>query len=90
MNSKEQLTENIKIRVSYLEKQALKETAQKESLSISAIIRSCTFSKDITTTYAVKVQRSKIKNELRNRIQFLDISQKAKEKVIKELNQIDN
>lgn len=89
MDKSKRLTENIKIRVSLNEKNFIEETAKRDGLSISDLIRRSILDEDHTSKYAIKIQQNKIKHEIRNKILSMDIPKNTKNKILKELAEID-
>lgn len=89
MDKSKRLTENIKIRVSLNEKSFIEEAAKRDGLSISDLIRRSILDEDHTSEYAIRIQRNKIKHEIRNKIISMNISKNTKNKILKELAKID-
>lgn len=88
MSKKENLTENLRIRVTPAEKSIIAGIAQAEGISYSEAIRHSIFSADTASSLAIRIQRNLIKHEYRNRIMAMKLPKKTKEKLIKELADI--
>ena len=90
MSKKGQLTENLKIRTTFDQKMAIEQAAEREGLSVSDILRKAIFeSSESIPPYVYQIRMNLIRNEMQNRITFLDIPKKTKGKIIKELSEID-
>lgn len=89
MDKKEKLTENVKVRVSTNEKNFIEEAARSEGMSMSELIRHSIFDAKNTTDYAAKIQRNKVKHEIRNKIVSMNLSKATRDKILKEMNFID-
>lgn len=89
MDKSKRLTENIKIRVSLDEKNFIEQAAKKDGISISDLIRRSILDGSDTSIYAINIQRNKIKHEIRNKIISMSISKSTKNKILKELAEID-
>lgn len=89
MDKSKRLTENIKIRVSLDEKNFIEQAAKKNGISISDLIRRSILDETDSSIYAINIQHNRIKHEIRNKIISMDISKKTKNKILKELENID-
>lgn len=89
MKEEKNFTEVIKLRITPIQKHTLEVTACEESMSLSSIARKRLFGADTGSHYAVKIHRNLIKNEIYNTVQSMRISQKLKDELLKELENID-
>lgn len=89
MEKKENLTKNLKIRVSPNEKEFIEKAAKSDGISISDLIRRSILDGKNSSGYAVKIQRNRVKHEIRNRIIAMNISKNIKSNILKELEEID-
>ncbi len=89
MDKKEKLTENVKVRVSSNEKIYIEDAARSEGISMSDLIRNAILDKKTTSSYAIKIQQNRIKHEMRNKIISMRMSKDTKNKLLKELAEID-
>lgn len=89
MRKKETYTKNVKVRLTPGQKGMIDALAQRETISSSDVIRRILFDEQSSSPYAIAIQHNLMKNELMNRIQVLDISKSAREKILKELSTVE-
>lgn len=85
---KEKLCKNKRVRLTEEQDQSINTIGKEKNISSSAAMRHAMFDEGASSPYAIAIQHNMIKNELMNRIQVLDISKSAKEKIIKELSTV--
>ncbi|KAI4443587.1 hypothetical protein FMM80_18470 [Schaedlerella arabinosiphila] len=79
---------NKKIRLTEEQDQSINTVAKEKNIPFSDVMRHAMFDKGASSPYAIAIQHNMIKNELMNRIQVLDISKSAREKIMKELSTV--
>ena len=90
MKITDNLTAELKLRVTDEQKQAVTKSAKASNLSTSDFLRNIIFEQDSLSSQAVLIRRSLIKNELQNHIQASpEIPYKYKEIIYKEMDKID-
>lgn len=89
MEKRENLTQNLKVRVSPNEKEFIQKAAKSDGISISDLIRRSILDRKNPSGYAIKIQQNRVKHEIRNRIISMNISKNTKSKILKELDEID-
>lgn len=85
MKSKENLSTELKFRVTAEQKKIIEQSAKQESLSVSDILRKAIFENNNTSSYALKIQSNLQNNRLYNNINSMKIPKKIKESILKEL-----
>lgn len=85
---KEKFRKNKRVRLTKEQNESINNIAKEKKISSSAAMRHAMFDEGASSPYAIAIQHNMIKNELMNRIQVLDISKSAKEKIIKELSTV--
>ena len=90
MKITDNLTAELKLRVTDTQKQAVAKAAKASNLSTSDFLRNIIFEQDTLSSHAITIRRSLIKNELHNHIQAsTEIPNKYKEIFYKEIDKID-
>ncbi len=90
MKIKDNLTAELKLRVTDIQKQSVTKAAKSSNLSTSDFLRNIIFEQDTLSPQAVLIRRNLIKNELHNLIQAsTKIPNKYKEIIYKEIDKID-
>ena len=90
MKITDNLTAELKLRVTDEQKQAVTKSAKASNLSTSDFLRNIIFEQDSLSSQAVLIRRSLRKNELQNHIQASpEIPNKYKEIIYKEMDKID-
>lgn len=90
MKITDNLTAELKLRVTDTQKQAVAKAAKASNLSTSDFLRNIIFEQDTLSSQAVLIRRNLIKNELYNLIQTsTEIPNKYKEIFYKEIDKID-
>lgn len=86
MKIKDNRTENVKVRTTKSEYQAILLTADEKGCSVSKLLRSvCTFSDSTLPPETLEILRNYSRCQILNKIPFWDIPDQVKEKIIKEL-----
>ena len=88
MKEKENLSENLRIRVTSDEKESVVTVAKDMNIRMSEVMRHAIFDEDASSPYAIAIQHNMMKNELMNRIQVFDIPKSTKEEILKELSTV--
>lgn len=90
MKIKDNLTVELKLRVTDIQKQSVTKAAKASNLSTSDFLRNIIFEQDTLSSQAVIIRQNLIKNELHNHIQASpEIPNKYKEIIYKEMDKID-
>ena len=90
MKIKDNLTAELKLRVTDIQKQSVTKAAKASNLSTSDFLRNIIFKQDTLSSQAILIRRNLIKNELHNLIQAsTKIPNKYKEIIYKEIDKID-
>jgi hypothetical protein len=86
---KDAYTETIRFRVTPWQKASAEQTALSLKIPVSTLLRNAVFTLETPSTVPECIARNLIKNEILNRITSLHLSPADKNKIIKELNEID-
>lgn len=90
MKTRDNLTSEIKLRVTTTQKKSVTQVAKASNLSTSDFLRNIIFEQNTLSAQAVLIRRNLIKNELYNHIQAsTEIPNKYKESFYKEIAKID-
>lgn len=90
MKIKDNLTSEIKMRVTDTQKRAITQAAKSHNLSTSDFLRSIILKHDALSSYALTIRRNLIKNEFHNLIQSsTELPRRYKEIIFKEIDKID-
>ena len=86
---KDTYTETIKFRVTPQQKAYTEQAALSLKLPVSALLRNAVFTLETPSSVSECIARNLIKNEILNRITSLHLSPADRNKIIKELSEID-
>lgn len=86
---KDAYTETIRFRVTPQQKAYTEQTALSLKIPVSALLRNAVFTLESPSSVSECISRNLIKNEILNRIMSLHLSPADRNKIIKELNEID-
>ena len=86
---KDAYTETIRFRVTPQQKAYTEQAALSLKIPVSALLRNAVFTLAAPSSVSECISRNLIKNEILNRITSLHLSPADRNKIIKELNEID-
>ena len=90
MKTNNNLSSELKMRVSNSQKLAITQVAKSRNMTTSDFLRNIIFEPSTLSSYAVTIRHNLVKNELYNRIQASnEIPKRYKELIYKEIDKID-
>lgn len=90
MKTNDNLSSELKMRVSNSQKLAITQAAKSHNMTKSDFLRNIIFEPSTLSSYAVTIRNNLVKNELYNRIQASnEIPKRYKELIYKEIDKID-
>lgn len=89
MKKKENLTENIKVRLAPAEKQALESVARAEQASVSSLIRSALSEPKNINEMVLKYRCCLERNRIYNHIALMSIPEDIKAQILKEVSELE-
>lgn len=89
MKKKDNLTENIKVRLAPAEKQALESAARAEHVSVSSLIRSVLSEPKNMNETVLKYRCCLERNKIYNHLAFMPIPEDIRAKILKEVSELE-